>query len=131
MGFFESIIKGASNAAGIGSSSLRDAADPAKTSNKPGVYLLIVNGDVKKAGSAEIGIQKRMQQYYNLNTACGLNRHINSGNRDSIRVKWQYCTSRQCEELESKLNDKYQRSHRMEWSERRPRSDANTVQLKI
>jgi len=131
MGFFDSLVKGVSAVAGIGGGSLRNAADSSKTENKPGVYLLMVGGDVKKVGSAEIGIQKRMQQYYGLNNACGLNNRINEENRDSISVKWQYCSTSQCDELESKLNDKYEANNSMEWSERRPRSTNNTVMLKI
>ncbi len=131
MGFFESVIKSISNVSNIGSGSLSSAADSAQTRNDVGVYILILNGDVKKAGSAEIGIQKRMQQYYGLNRACGLNKYINDSNRDSIKVKWQYCSRNQCAELESKLNDKYEGNNSLEWSERRPRSKADTIQLKI
>lgn len=131
MGFFDAFIKSGSNTAGVGSGSLKDAQDPAKTVNDPGVYILILNGEVKKVGSAEIGIQKRMQQYYGLNKACGLNTHINTSNRDLIKVKWQYCSRNKCEELESKLNDKYAKNHKMAWSDRRPRSNADTVELKI
>jgi hypothetical protein len=131
MGFFDSLIKGMASAGGTGSASLSQAAEPSRTDNRPGAYLLILDGDIKKAGSAEIGIQKRMQQYYDLNRSCGLNGKITTENRDRIRVKWQYCSKEQCNELESKLNDKYENSNSMEWSERRPHSSRDTVQLKI
>lgn len=131
MGFLDTFFKRVTQATGVGSGSLKNAKDPTETLNEPGVYILILDGDIKKAGSAEIGIQKRMQQYYDLNKACGLNKHINESNRDLIKVKWQYCSQNKCNELESKLNDKYENSHSMEWSDRRPRSSANTVELKI
>lgn len=66
-----------------------------------------------------------------MNASCGINHHINESNRDSIKVKWQYCSSSECDELESKLNDKYENRNSMEWSERRPRSTKNSVVLKI
>ena len=131
MGFLDSLMKNVSSAAGIGIGSLKDAADPSKTKNDSGVYILSLDGDIKKVGSAAIGIQKRMQQYYGMNASCGLNKYINQSNRDKIKVKWQYCNASDCEELESKLNDKYERSNSMVWSDRRPRSTRNTVQLKI
>lgn len=131
MGVLDSIVKSVSGSSGVGFGSLKNASDPGKTSNDVGVYILIMNDDIKKAGSAEIGIQKRMQQYYGLNTVCGLNKFINESNRDDISVKWQYCNRNQCAELESKLNDKYEKQCSMEWSERRPRSRENTVKLII
>lgn len=115
----------------VGEAPLSKAANPKLTDNRPGVYLLILYGDIKKAGKAEIGIQKRMQQYYDLNPFCGLNRYINETNRDFIEVRWQYCDSSQLDELESKLNDKYESSNSMAWSQRRPRSDSDTVDLRI
>lgn len=130
-GMVSSFVKSASKAANIGAGSLRDAANPDKTDNRPGVYILILDGDVKKAGRAEIGVQKRMQQYYGQNEACGLNHRINEENRDQIRVKWQYCKPNELDELESKLNDKYSDNNSMTWSERRPHSSRNTVPLKI
>lgn len=131
MGLLDSIFKAVSTLSGGGSARLQDAATSDRTKNKPGVYLLILNGDVKKAGSAEIGIQKRMQQYYGLNKACGLNEYITESNRDQIRVKWQYCDRNQCLELESKLNDKYEKNNSMEWTRRRPRANTDTVRLEI
>jgi len=131
MGFLDSLVKGVSSAAGIGAGSLKNAADPTKTQNDSGVYILAIGSDIKKVGSAQIGIQKRMQQYYDMNTSCGINQHINESNRDSIKVKWQYCNSGDCDELESKLNDKYENRNSMEWSQRRPRSTRDSVALKI
>lgn len=131
MGFLDSLMKNVSSAAGIGIGSLKDAADSSKTKNDIGVYILSLDGDVKKVGSAAIGVQKRMQQYYGMNASCGLNKYISQSNRDKIKVKWQYCSSSDCDELESKLNNKYEGSNSMAWSDRRPRSTKNTVQLKI
>jgi len=132
MSFFKGLVNIASKAVKnlpVGSSSLKDSADPTKNSNRPGVYLLLMNGKVMKAGSAEIGVQKRMQQYYGLNPRCGLNKHINESNRDRISIKWQICNLSQCKELESKLFDKY--GDDLPWSERRPRVNSNTVKLLI
>ena len=131
MGFFDSIMKNLSAASPIGFGSLKSASESSEKGNKPGVYLLKLNGDIKKVGSAAIGVQKRMQQYYGLNSSCGLTGCINEENRDKIKVKWQSCSKRDCEELESKLNDKYEDSNSMEWSERRPHSSSNNAQLII
>jgi len=131
MGFLDSLVKNISSATGVGSGSLKNAADHEKTKNDSGVYILSMGSDIKKAGSAKIGIQKRMQQYYNMNESCGLNQHINESNRDAIKVKWQYCKSGHCDELESKLNEKYQDNNSMEWSKRRPHSTKNAASLKI
>lgn len=136
MGLFDSLMKGvssvakaASQAAGVGSGSLKDVADSSKNPNRPGVYILRMSGQVMKVGSAEIGIQKRMQQYYGLNTSCGLNKHINMNNRDRISVTWQACSVQKCRELESKLFDKY--GDNLPWAERRPHSSDDTVKLMI
>ncbi len=132
MSFFKGLANIASKAAKIlpvGSSSLKHSAEPTKNPNRPGVYILRMNGKVMKVGSAEIGVQKRMQQYYGLNPHCGLNKHINESNRNRISVKWQVCNSSQCKELESKLFDKY--GDDLPWSERRPRDSSNTVKLLI
>ena len=84
-----------------------------------------------KVGSAKIGVQKRMQQYYGLNEHCGLNEFINKGNRDNINVTFQHCPVDKCEELESKLFDKYGGVEYMPWAKRRPNNNNNTYSLKI
>lgn len=101
------------------------------TPNQPGVYILFYRGRVMKVGSAEIGIQKRMQQYYALNCHCGLNRFINEENREEIRVSYQTCAASQCLELESKLFDKYGPIERLPWAHRRPHTTQNTCLLEI
>ena len=111
--------------------SLKSAADAFTNPNTPGVYILYLNGQIMKVGSAEIGVQKRMQQYYGLNSYCGLNKHINENNRDNITVTFQTCNSDQCNELESKLFDKYGSVSNMPWATRRPHSTQNTCQLLI
>lgn len=110
---------------------LKDAANPVLSTNLPGVYILRIQGTIMKVGSAKIGIQKRMQQYYDLNPACGLNRHINASNRSIIFVDYQTCLLSECAELESKLFDKYGPIEMMPWAERRPRSVLDTVSLLI
>ncbi len=125
----KNIVKEASKAAGVGGGKLKDVADSMKNPNGPGVYILKLNGRIMKVGSAEIGIQKRMQQYYGLNTHCGLNKYINKDNRDYILVKWQACPANKCRELEAKLFDKY--GENLPWSERRPRCDDDTIKLLI
>lgn len=84
-----------------------------------------------KVGSAKIGIQKRMQQYYGLNNHCGLNHHINNENRDMITIDYQTCHLSECPELESKLFDKYGPIAVLPWTERRPQIGSNTVSLLI
>jgi len=132
MSFFKglaNIVSNASKILPIGFSSLKKSSDPKVTPNRPGVYILLMGGNVMKVGSAKIGVQKRMQQYYQLNSHCGLNKHINENNRNHINMKWQTCNTNQCEELESKLFDKY--GDNLPWSERRPRVKLDTCKLLI
>ncbi|MBE6738045.1 MAG: hypothetical protein IKB72_05050 [Ruminococcus sp.] len=110
---------------------LKNAAKSGIGPASSGVYILRLNGRVMKVGSAAIGIQKRMQQYYDLNPFCGLNRHINKENRDSISVTYQTCLPSACEELESKLFDKYGPIHLMPWATRRPNCTQNQYTLLI
>lgn len=110
---------------------LKEAANAKIHANIPGVYILRINGKVMKVGSAEIGIQKRMQQYYTLNPACGLNKHITVENRDLITVDFQTCLKSECAELESRLFDKYGPIERMPWSLRRRLCKSNTTTLLI
>lgn len=110
---------------------LKKAANPQITTNKSGVYILMLDGKIMKVGSAEIGIQKRMQQYYDLNRYCGLNNHININNRDRIRVSYQTCLKTQCRELESKLFRKYGSVNAMPWAVRSPHSEEDTCKLEI
>ena len=110
---------------------LRDAANASLTPTGSGVYILYLNSQIMKVGSAKIGIQKRMQQYYGLNGYCGLNCRINTVNRDKITVSYQLCSASQCEELESKLFDKYGSPGALPWAQRRPHSSADTCTLYI
>lgn len=110
---------------------LRDAANASLTPSGSGVYILRLNGKIMKVGSAKIGIQKRMQQYYGLNEHCGLNGYINSHNRDKITVSYQLCSTSQCEELESKLFDKYGSPGALPWAQRRPHCNRDTCKLYI
>ena len=109
---------------------LKKAADPNGSSNLSGVYILKLNGVIMKVGSAAIGVQKRMQQYYGLNEYCGMNHYINSTNRDRITVTYQTCNASDCRELESKLFDKYS-CYSMPWAFRRPRCNKDTCTLYI
>ena len=106
------------------SASLKAAA---ATMNVPGVYIIYLNGQVMKVGSAEIGVQKRMQQYYGMNPYCGLPQ-INESNRDRISVRWQDCPVSKCNELESKLARKYGLGP---WAKRTPHSTDDTWELLI
>lgn len=110
---------------------LRDAALPSLSSNAPGVYILYLDGRIMKVGSAEIGIQKRMQQYYGLNPYCGLNEFISVNNRDRIRVSYQVCPQSACRELESKLFDKYGPVSSLPWTKRRPVQNTDVYTLYI
>ncbi|MBU3198518.1 hypothetical protein LL037_18795 [Clostridium estertheticum] len=114
-----------------GTTTLKSAANSTNLKNSPGVYILRLNLQLMKVGSAEIGVQKRMQQYYALNTSCGLNNHINNENRDRIIITWQHCPLDKCNELESKLFDKYGGVKSMPWAERRANCSNGTVSLKI
>ena len=111
--------------------SLEDAGNPGITPCHPGVYILRLDGAIMKVGSAQIGVQKRMQQYYGLNPYCGLNAYINENNRNRITVDYQLCNIAQCDELESKLFDKYGPMSAMPWAQRRPHSSADTCTLLI
>lgn len=116
---------------GKGRALLKNISDSRKYKNNPGVYILRLSGQIMKVGSAEIGIQKRMQQYYAMNSHCGLNKYINVENRESVSVTWQYCPVHKCEELESKLFDKYGDIEKMPWADKRPRCTDDTVDLII
>ncbi len=136
MGIFDMIGRGlssmskkASSHSQIGSGSLRDVQNPTSKLNTPGVYILKMNGEIMKVGGAKIGIQKKMQQYYRLNTTSGLNKYINETNRDQIQVTWQKCPAEKCDELEAKLFDKY--GKKAPWAERRPRTNRDTIKLGI
>lgn len=111
--------------------SLRDAATPGIGSSTSGVYILFLEGRIMKVGSAKIGIQKRMQQYFGLNPHCGLNCYITPANRERITVTYQLCPSDACEELESKLFDKYGPLSNLPWAEKRPHSTKNCYKLCI
>ena len=109
----------------VHSGSLYEAAHG---TNCTGVYILWLYGQIMKCGSAEIGVAQRMNQYYNLNQACGLNKYINMKNRDQITVEWQDCPRGKCNELESKLFRKYGKGP---WAERAPHSTDDTWDLLI
>ena len=111
--------------------SLKEAADSLYSTSEAGVYILYLHGQIMKVGKAEIGIRKRMQQYYGLNRYCGLNRYINEHIRDRIRVTYQTCSIFDCDELETKLFDKYSSVSSMPWASRRPHSTSDNCQLLI
>ena len=96
--------------------------------NVPGVYILRLNGQVMKVGSAEIGVRMRMQQYYAMNPSCGLAKKIDNHNRELIQVTWQDCPKSKCNELESKLARKYGLGP---WAKRTPHSPDDTWDLLI
>ena len=110
---------------------LKEVAAAGVGPSSSGVYILSLNGRIMKVGSAKIGIQKRMQQYYGLNSHCGLNCHITSFNRDHILVTYQLCPEEACEELESKLFDKYGPISNLPWAKKRPHSPQNSHRLYI
>jgi hypothetical protein len=110
---------------------LKEAADSLNGATLPGVYVMYLYGQIMKVGKAEIGIQKRMQQYYGLNSYCGLNSHINQSNRDSIRISFQTCNVTDCNELESKLFDKYGKISSLPWASRRPHCSTDNCKLLI
>ncbi len=99
--------------------------------SEPGVYILHLRGRVMKVGSAEIGIQKRMQQYYSGNPWCGLNHCITEHNREQVTVTYQCCPAAACRELESKLFDKYGPVTVLPWAQRRPHCSDNKYVLQI
>ncbi len=111
--------------------SLKDAATAGCGPLSPGVYVLYLNERVMKVGSAKIGIQKRMQQYYDRNPWCGLNKYITEDIVDQIKVSYQLCPSSACEELESKLFDKYGPMEMLPWAQRRPHNSKNLYVLYI
>ena len=80
-----------------------------------------------KVGSAEIGVSQRMNQYYNLNPYCGLS-EITDTNREDISVVWQNCPKSKCNELESKLFQKYGKGA---WAKRAPHSSDDSWELLI
>lgn len=108
---------------------LRCVYTPGGFPGEPGVYILRLHGVVMKVGSAQIGIRKRMQQYYGQNACCGLNEKITPQNRDLITVDYQLCSAAFCPELESKLFDKYGAPGELPWACRRPHADTNAAVL--
>lgn len=110
---------------------LKEVATAGIGPSASGVYILSLYGKVMKVGGAKIGIQKRMQQYYNLNPHCGLNCHITPSNRERIQVTYQTCPVNACEELESKLFDKYGPVSALPWATRRPHNAQNIHSLYI
>lgn len=95
--------------------------------NRPGVYVLRLNGQVMKCGRASYdkgsscGVAWRLRQYYNLcyddRSRKGECWSVNSGNRDKITVSWQCCPVSKCHELEYKLFKKYGKGP---WAHRAP-----------
>lgn len=81
--------------------------------SQPGVYILLLNGEVMKYGRAAYGqgIKWRFTQYYNLNyddkARQGDYWSVSPENRDLIVVSWQVCPVSKCKELEFKLFEKY------------------------
>ena len=91
--------------------------------NIPGVYVLYLNGQVMKCGRAAYGqgVAWRLRQYYGLKydnpSRAGQYWSVNEENRDMVTVSWQCCPVCKCEELESKLFQKYGKG---DWARRAP-----------
>ncbi len=91
--------------------------------NTPGVYVLYLDGMVMKCGRASFGqgVAWRLRQYYNLkydnSSRAGDYWSINKENRDRVTVSWQCCPACKCDELESKLFQKYGKG---DWAKRAP-----------
>jgi hypothetical protein len=58
-------------------------------------------------------------------SSCGLP-HITASNRDSDHVTFQHCPVDKCDEIESKLFDKYVGVESMPCAQRRPHKNNNT-----
>ena len=92
---------------------------------EPGVYILYLDGQVMKCGVATYsqGLQWRFTQYYNLNyddkARDGDYWSVSPSNRDDVKVSWQACPKRVCDELEYKLFRKYGKGP---WAKRAPSS---------
>lgn len=90
-----------------------------------GVYILKLDGQVKKCGRAAYsqGVRWRLNQYYNLKYDSKAQKgdcwSINEENRDRVMVTWQCCPVSMCKELEYKLFKKYGKG---EWGLRAPES---------
>ena len=93
--------------------------------SEPGVYILFLHGEVMKCGVATYshGLQWRFTQYYNLNyddrARDGEYWSVSPDNRDDVKVSWQACPKRVCDELEYKLFRKYGKGP---WAKRAPSS---------
>jgi hypothetical protein len=92
---------------------------------EPGVYILYLDGQVMKCGVATYaqGLRWRFTQYYNLNyddkARDGDYWSVSPSNRDDVKVSWQACPKRVCDELEYKLFRKYGKGP---WAKRAPSS---------
>ena len=93
--------------------------------SQEGVYIIYLDGKVMKCGTATYsqGLRWRFTQYYNLNydnkARQGDYWSINPENRDRVKVSWQACPKRVCDELEYKLFKKYGKG---DWAKRAPAS---------
>ena len=93
--------------------------------SESGVYILFLHGEVMKCGVATYsqGLQWRFTQYYNLKyddrARDGEYWSVSPDNRDDVKVSWQACPKRGCDELEYKLFRKYGKGP---WAKRAPSS---------
>lgn len=108
MGFLGDLMKGMAEGVGasVGRVPLREAKSSAPDSM--GCYKIYCDGGLKYVGKAEDGLRKRFVQYYNGTTA-----HYSSGrkiyeNRDSIKVSWLVCKTRdECRSVEAQWIKQY------------------------
>ena len=91
--------------------------------SQEGVYIIYLDGEVMKCGTATYsqGLRWRFTQYYNLNyddkARSGNYWSVSPENRDRVKVSWQACPKRVCDELEYKLFRKYGKG---QWAKRAP-----------
>lgn len=84
-----------------------------RASNKPGVYILWLDGAAMKCGrsSQNGGVRKRLLEYYGLRyddrARAGDYWSVSPENREDVVVSWQCCPISKCHELEYKLFKKY------------------------
>lgn len=121
MGFFDSIMKAASSATGMGSASLKSAYLEKKAPKGSGVYKVKYRGQLMKVGKAPDGLRKRFSDYYRgLEGGTAGLKYITESNRDEVSVSWKECPKSEARKLETQMYDQAKkRGEELPWSSRR------------
>lgn len=104
-----------------GTASLRAAYLEQKAPNTPGVYKVFYRRQLMKVGMAEIGLRKRLSDYYREEAGgTAALRYITSQNRDQVAVQWVVCPAESARRIELQWYDEAKaRGESMPWSDGR------------